>query len=57
MLTLVKTASDTGSESSRGKGKVKKYRCPFDGCSKSFSQSTHLETHKRAHTGEKPYVS
>lgn len=34
----------------------KKYPCPFDGCNKSFSQSTHLETHKRAHTGEKPYV-
>ncbi|KAF3356446.1 Asparagine-rich zinc finger protein AZF1 like [Verticillium longisporum] len=35
--------------------KVKKYRCPYDGCPKSFQQSTHLETHKRAHTGDKPY--
>ncbi|KAM0607921.1 hypothetical protein ACHAO3_008572 [Verticillium nonalfalfae] len=33
----------------------KKYRCPYEGCSKSFRQSTHLETHKRAHNGEKPY--
>ncbi|KAF3345190.1 hypothetical protein VdG2_06664 [Verticillium dahliae VDG2] len=35
--------------------KAKKYSCPFDGCAKSFQQSTHLETHKRAHTGDKPY--
>ncbi|KAM0267822.1 hypothetical protein ACHAQH_010074, partial [Verticillium albo-atrum] len=35
--------------------KAKKYRCPYDGCPKSFQQSTHLETHKRAHTGDKPY--
>ncbi|KAL9941684.1 hypothetical protein D7B24_006600 [Verticillium nonalfalfae] len=36
--------------------KAKKYSCPFDGCAKSFQQSTHLETHKRAHTGDKPYT-
>ncbi|KXH69377.1 hypothetical protein CSAL01_07722 [Colletotrichum salicis] len=26
-------------------------------CGRSFYQSTHIDTHKRAHTGEKPYVS
>ncbi|KAF6819747.1 C2H2 transcription factor [Colletotrichum sojae] len=35
--------------------KTKKYVCDVDGCGKSFYQSTHLDTHKRAHTGEKPY--
>nr|XP_036578474.1 C2H2 transcription factor [Colletotrichum truncatum]KAF6785717.1 C2H2 transcription factor [Colletotrichum truncatum] len=36
--------------------KPKKYICDVDGCGKSFYQSTHLDTHKRAHTGEKPYA-
>ncbi|OLN84906.1 Asparagine-rich zinc finger protein AZF1 [Colletotrichum chlorophyti] len=36
--------------------KPKRYICDVDGCGKSFYQSTHLDTHKRAHTGEKPYV-
>ncbi|ROT39175.1 hypothetical protein SODALDRAFT_153648 [Sodiomyces alkalinus F11] len=39
-----------------GPEKPKRFHCPFDGCNKSFTQSTHLETHKRAHTGEKPYL-
>ncbi|KAK1835419.1 hypothetical protein QBC39DRAFT_161099 [Podospora conica] len=34
----------------------KRYVCAIKGCSKTFSQKTHLETHRRAHTGEKPYV-
>ncbi|EGY23788.1 zinc finger protein [Verticillium dahliae VdLs.17] len=35
--------------------KAKRYRCPYDGCRKSFQQNTHLKTHKRAHNGDKPY--
>ncbi|KAK2006176.1 hypothetical protein LZ32DRAFT_544512 [Colletotrichum eremochloae] len=35
--------------------KPKRYICDIDGCGKSFYQSTHLDTHRRAHTGEKPY--
>ncbi|KAK2036762.1 hypothetical protein LZ31DRAFT_614322 [Colletotrichum somersetense] len=35
--------------------KLKRYICDVDGCGKSFYQSTHLDTHRRAHTGEKPY--
>ncbi|TQN73580.1 Asparagine-rich zinc finger protein AZF1 [Colletotrichum shisoi] len=37
------------------KPKPKKYVCTIDCCGKSFYQSTHLDTHSRAHTGEKPY--
>jgi len=35
--------------------KPKRYICDVEGCGKSFYQSTHLDTHRRAHTGEKPY--
>ncbi|KAK4179865.1 hypothetical protein QBC36DRAFT_375643 [Triangularia setosa] len=36
---------------------VKRYACGIAGCSKMFSQKTHLDIHRRAHTGESPYVS
>lgn len=49
------TQVETPTESSDAP-KPKKYICDVDGCGKSFYQSTHLDTHKRAHTGEKPYV-
>jgi len=35
----------------------KRYSCEVSGCSKSFFQKTHLDIHRRAHTGDKPYVS
>jgi len=37
--------------------KQKKHFCEHPGCDKSFSQRTHLEIHKRKHSGEKPFVS
>ncbi|KAK0367898.1 hypothetical protein CLIM01_14745 [Colletotrichum limetticola] len=35
--------------------KTKKFVCDIDSCCKSFDQGHHLDNHKRAHTGEKPY--
>jgi hypothetical protein len=40
-----------------GKPNRKQYRCDIEGCNKSFYQKTHLDIHRRAHTGDKPYVS
>lgn len=34
----------------------KSYQCDLPSCSKAFTQKTHLEIHKRAHSGYKPYV-
>lgn len=34
----------------------KPYPCNISGCSMTFWQKTHLDIHRRSHTGEKPYV-
>ncbi|KAK1760481.1 hypothetical protein QBC47DRAFT_396473 [Echria macrotheca] len=34
----------------------KVYWCDIPGCSKTFYQKTHLDIHRRAHTGDKPYM-
>lgn len=36
--------------------KKSRYQCDFMGCNKSFRQRMHLETHKRSHTGERPFL-
>lgn len=41
----------------RGKQKRKRFRCDIPGCSKMFAQKNNLDTHRRSHTGESPYVS
>ncbi|OBT70974.1 hypothetical protein VF21_10046, partial [Pseudogymnoascus sp. 05NY08] len=49
-------------EGGRGKGgrggedPKKRYECHIGSCRKAFFQTTHLEIHIRAHTGDKPYV-
>ena len=47
------------SQQSRGSSnehKGKQYRCDRSSCGKVFTQKTHLEIHKRAHSGFKPYL-
>jgi len=40
-----------------GKARKKRFACDIPGCTKTFAQRNNLETHRRAHTGESPYVS
>lgn len=40
----------------KGKVKVKKHVCDGPNCNQAFVQKTHLEIHKRTHTGVRPYV-
>ncbi|KAL2162652.1 hypothetical protein VTH06DRAFT_6488 [Thermothelomyces fergusii] len=48
------TAEDT--QRGRGKPKRKRFCCDVPGCSKMFAQKNNLDTHRRSHTGESPYV-
>ena len=32
------------------------FKCPFEGCEKSFTTSNIRKVHIRTHTGERPYI-
>lgn len=32
------------------------FRCNENGCEKAFTASHHLKTHRRTHSGERPYI-
>ncbi|OTB05882.1 hypothetical protein M426DRAFT_10325 [Hypoxylon sp. CI-4A] len=50
-----KSCSPEGTDAASGKDRQKRYVCDVEGCGKRCSQKTQLETHKRAHTGERPF--
>jgi uncharacterized Zn-finger protein len=52
-----RTHSPSRPKGGAGQTKERKiFHCDMPGCSKTFSQKTHLSIHRRAHTGDKPYT-
>ncbi|KAL2196243.1 C2H2 transcription factor [Corynascus similis CBS 632.67] len=47
---------DAQTQRNRGKPKRKRFCCDIPGCTKMFAQKNNLDTHRRSHTGESPYV-
>ncbi|PRT54503.1 Asparagine-rich zinc finger protein AZF1 [Wickerhamiella sorbophila] len=55
-LTQDSDEAGDGHKVPQGSDSKHRYQCNFVGCNKSFRQRMHLETHKRSHTGERPFV-
>jgi len=49
-------AKEAQTQRARGKAKRKRFCCDIPGCSKMFAQKNNLDTHRRSHSGESPYV-
>lgn len=56
-LPDAKPLNENTKEDQVGHDPRKRHRCTVNGCTKRFSQKTHLDIHVRSHTGDKPYVS
>ena len=50
------SVADTAMTSVSKPRRPKKYLCDFEGCDKAFDRPVRLETHKRSHTNERPFI-
>lgn len=56
-VSIEMSPCSSSQETAQRAAKPKKYFCDGPNCNKGFSQKTHLDIHKRTHTGKRPYVS